>query len=297
MIRILVMGREAQEIEKRLRHVCGDALQIESARLPAQGIRRLDETPPDAVLIGDEQGRATTLVEVIRSRPLGRLIPLVLVSPRAEPGDPSEDASSLGVAAWVVPETSAFEIARLLAEVLDLTQEDMFAQETPSEQERETPQVQRHDDFVVEPLPDRESGPSSGAQSPGDPGPTAPLGPPPFEPPPKAVEPLERRSLFPVRPSEVRVGEVSEEVLRRKLKEVRHEDYYTVLEVRRGAEGAVIREAYQRLRARYDQRRLDFEIVRRFYDEIDEIQDALEDAWAVLGDPDLREKYVAASAR
>ena len=99
-----------------------------------------------------------------------------------------------------------------------------------------------------------------------------------------------------MRAREVRRGEVSEEILLRKLKEVRHEDYFTILEIRRGAEGAVIRQAYQRMIGRYDPDRLDFELVHRHYQALSEIRDALEDAWAVLGDPELRRRYMAHSA-
>ena len=81
---------------------------------------------------------------------------------------------------------------------------------------------------------------------------------------------------------------------RRKLREVRHEDYYTILEVRRGAETPVIKQAYMRLVARYEPSGLDFELAHRYYGEISEILDALEDAWAVLGDNTLRQQYSGA---
>tara|TARA_B100000686_G_C16129100_1_gene636422 strand:+ start:361 stop:600 length:240 start_codon:yes stop_codon:yes gene_type:complete len=75
---------------------------------------------------------------------------------------------------------------------------------------------------------------------------------------------------------------------------VRHEDYYTILEVRRGAETPVIKDAYMRMAALYDGARLDFAILHQCHQELAEIRDALEDAWAVLGDNDLRRLYLGA---
>jgi DnaJ-class molecular chaperone len=90
---------------------------------------------------------------------------------------------------------------------------------------------------------------------------------------------------------------VDQETIKRKLRAVRHEDYYAILELRRGAEGAVVREAFHRLYRRFDSREIDFELAHRFEEELGELRDALEDAWAVLGDSKLRESYLEYTTR
>ena len=92
-------------------------------------------------------------------------------------------------------------------------------------------------------------------------------------------------------------GPLMADDIRRKLKAVRHEDYYAILEIRRGAESQTVREAFHRLTALYDPAHLEFEVAHKFQDELDEIRDALEDAFAVLGDPELREPYLKSTVK
>lgn len=293
MVRVLIMGRGASTWAGRVREVAGPALELDTARLPAEGIRRFEATPPDALVVVDADGgaRARTLIQAIQNRPLGRLLPIVLVS--AAPNSlatPVEIAAELGVDDWLPPEASAVELVHALSGALDLPEDELTHEPLPGD----APQVEEHDGFVIEQLPDEDEQPEPAPQPPPEDEPE----PEPvyYQPPPGPVERVDHQSLFPVRPQQVRHGEVSEEVLRRKLREVRHEDYYTILEVRRGAEGAVIKQAFQRLMARYDPGRLEFDLVHRHFDEIAEIRDAVEDAWAVLGDPELRRRYLEASA-
>ncbi len=323
MVRLLIMGRAAMTWERRLREVAGPQLDLECARLPAEGIRRFEATPPDALLVVDTAAgqRARTLIQAIHNRPLGRLVPILLISPTPDSvATPAEIADELDIFAWMPLDAPAHEVVHALADALELSEDELtraqelgdepsmipppFSGADPSDfSDVSEPRRAEHGDFVMEQIPDdeeqaeaaqageKETPRADDAPSGGDASEPRRGRGVSYEPPAQPVSRVHRDSLFPVRAREVRVGEVSEEVLRRKLKEVRHEDYYTILEVRRGAEGAVIKEAYQRLRTRYDSERLDFDVVRRFYDEIDEIQDALEDAYAVLGDADLRERY------
>ena len=113
----------------------------------------------------------------------------------------------------------------------------------------------------------------------------------------RAVEVVDRASLFPARATAAPEAQVNAESIRHKLKQVRHEDYYVILEVRRGAEGTTIKQAYQRLMTRFDPQGLEFEVSRQFFHELAEIRDAFEDAWAVLGEPRLRQAYSVTGAR
>jgi len=318
MVRVLIMGRAGASWAGRLGEVAGDELEIDVARLPAEGIRRFEATPPDLLLVIEQANltRATTLIQAIQNRPLGRLLPIFLLSSPPEAStSPGDYAAELGIDAWFSPETSALELLASIANALELPVHDLQHGPLPSTEDIPdvTEHIEDHGDFVIQALEgDDAARPSerperatpTGSERRGGEASDKPSSEPAastertadFVPPPLPVARVERSSLFPVRAKEVRAGEVSEESLRRKLKEARHEDYYTLLEVRRGSETAVLRESYQRLMARFEPSRLDFDLVRRFYEEIAEIRDALEDAWAVLGDPDLRQAYMIQSA-
>ncbi len=282
MVRVLLMGRLALEWAAALEDAGADAFALSTARLPAEGIRALEETPPDAVVVTSKDAgvRVRTLVQAIRARPLGALTPILLVCPAPDGGlQAHEVAHELGVEAFLTLESTGHELLLAISEALELSEAEL-APPASTPDPATTPRAA--EDVVIEDLSDfivEEVGPDHFT-----PATTRP------------VSSVSRASLFPVRAQRVRPGALDAGALRRKLKEVRHEDYYTILEVRRGAEGPVIRQAYQRLVARFDPEALDFELTQRFFRELDEIRDALEDAWAVLGEPSLRDRYMAATS-
>lgn len=303
---LLIIGPDAAELDGKLRAHSGAQLDVIATRLPAQGIRTFEQTPPDAILLlgsqtADERSSAAidALVQAVLSRPLGRLIPIVVMSHRPTTALSSEElARELRVDRWLPLSASPYEVLSALADLLDLTE------------------------LLHEPLPSSATPPSTGSFIPRKPSSATP--PPPFdrsrvqgealsqETAPtrevlvsldqgllasaaeQPVARVDRQSLFPVREQEQPRGELTEEQVRRKLKEVRHEDYYAILEVRRGAETPVIKDAYMRMAALYDGARLDFAILHQCHQELAEIRDALEDAWAVLGDNELRRLYLGA---
>ncbi len=81
------------------------------------------------------------------------------------------------------------------------------------------------------------------------------------------------------------------------LRKVRHEDYFTILGVRRSAGNEQVQIAYSSLAFRFEPSKVDFDLRRSFMDELAEISDALEDAWAVLGDHALRQTYIESTTR
>ncbi len=291
LARLLIIGPHAVNTSKTLKEHSGDLLTIEATKLPAQGIRMFEQTPPDAILITSPThgGAARALISAITSRPLGQLIPLLVMSPRPESvASPEEIATELGVNTWLPQDTSAYHILSSLADLLDMTELlSVPLPAEPSAPESSPPPLPPRFDPDKQEMLRQETAPTREVLVTVDPG----AGPLPGTQP--AVARVERQSLFPVRSIPTKEGELSEEMVRRKLKEVRHEDYFTILEVRRGAETPVIKDAYMRIMARYDGARLDFELVHRCYQELAEIGDAIEDAWAVLGDNDLRRRYLS----
>lgn len=287
LARLLIIGQGAAALATTLGEHSGNLLTVEATKLPAQGIRLFEQTPPDALLLlGGGQGAATrALVSAISSRPLGQLIPIIVMSHKPDSvATASEIAKELGVNAWLPRDTSAYHVLSELAEALDLT--ELVSQPLPESSHLGAPTTPPR--FDPEQMLSQETAPTREVMVSLDPGDGHLPGTQP------AVARMDRHSLFPVRATRTKDGELSEEMVRRKLKEVRHEDYYTILEVRRGAETPVIKDAYMRIMARYDGARLDFELVHRCYQELAEIADAIEDAWAVLGDNDLRRRYLSA---
>lgn len=300
-MRLLLVGRPATSLAERLNPLTQAAITLDVARLPAEAIRRFEEVPPDAILVCDEAGggRVSTLVKAIKNRPLGQLVPLLLICPQpASQEDAQQLARELDLHAWLDPEVTAQELCRVLAAELEVPYETLVPpgqQITPMAQHQsqdEPPRSTEPSDafdagYIVEPLdePQGEGAYEEPAAHAIHLAPTSP------------VAALDRAQLFPVRAHQRQSGKVTIDVIRRKLKDVRHEDYYTILEVRRGVDGPMVRQAYQTLMSRFDPETLDFELSRRFFHELAEIRDAFDDAYAVLGDPSLREGYTLAGTK
>jgi hypothetical protein len=295
MIRLLVIGRPASSWAQRLQETAREgSAEVVVARLPAEAVRSFEASPPDAILIVDDMGgpRLRAIVQAIRTRPLGQLLPVVLICPREESADPDGAMHELGLHDWLAPDVSPLDVWRVFTRALEMPGDEVVPAApaprasvpppVPSASPRPLPER------PVEPRPD--DNPDVVVEAP----PPDPVYLPPVEP----VERRDRASLFPLRAAvQPRQGLIDAEAIRRKLRDARHEDYYTVLELRRGADGLLVRQAYQQMIARYDHDAIDFELARRFFVELAEIRDALEDAWAVLGDPELREAYLHQTTR
>lgn len=266
MIRILFIGRDARRWENELNAQANERLETASARLPASGIRDLEQIPPDLVILVDEMSssKPLTLVEAIRERPLGSLTPIVLICP-----DDVSDMrrEELSIDAWLNERAT---IGDLVATLRDLVGPDIWDEEP----EKATDEVARHPapesgaDYILEELPE-EDGPVR----------------------------LRADEVFRNRRAPSEQEQPDEEELKRVLRSVRHEDYFTILGVPRGAQPSIIREAYHRKSERWSDQSLDFDLTHRFHEELAEVRDALEDAWAVLGDPKLREAYLRETTR
>ncbi len=300
VVNLLVIGPGAERLAQSLKQSSGDQLHVRSCVMPAQGIRAFEQTPPDAlILLGkNKQGAAVrALVHAIISRPLGPLIPMMVMSPSPESlASPEEIADELQVNAWLPLDSPTHYVLQVLADIVGF--ESFLGEPLPPERpapKNEPPIARRKPSSQV-----RVDAQPPGALLGQETAPTREVlvnleqGQVPFPETYSAVAKVQRESIFPVKEQPQHQGDLSEEQVRRKLKEVRHEDYYTILEVRRGAETPVIKDSFMRLAARYNSARLDFAIVHNCYQELAEIRDALEDAWAVLGDNELRRLYLSA---
>jgi hypothetical protein len=275
MIRVLIIGRSEAEWRDLINAWAPAKLEADGARLPASGLRQFEATPPDAVIVVEEAkaGRAATLVSAIRERPVGQLIPVVVIAPPA----PEDFEVAAEVDDWFGPDISDGALRETLEAVLGEEFAAEQAASKPVEQPgaaQSAPRAASAENYVLEELDEYDD----------------------YEDRPRRMT---RSSIFSGSQRERTGGpeHLDEEAVRRKLKEVRHEDYFAILEVRRGASNQAIREAFHRLSDAYGDRKLPFEVSHQLSDELAEIRDALEDAWAVLGDPKLREAYIEHTTR
>lgn len=276
VIRILLIGRTADTFAARLAAYT-DAAEFDVAKLPAAGVRQLEQTPPDAVVVLEDNGpeRLHALVDAIKKRPLGALTPVVVASNDALP---DADRKALDVAAWIDLHAPESLVLKTLAELLGIDPRELV--KTPFHEHKTTapktyeprpeasPKRVETPQFLLEEI-DEPTGPRR----------------------------LSPQDIFPKRFSGGISDELDESELRRKLRSVRHEDYFAILEIPRGAETPAIRDAFHKITARFDQNRISFDLQHRYHTEIQEIRDAFEDAWAVLGDSKLRADYLEHTTR
>lgn len=217
MIRVLVIGTQAGVWCARLGAVAPSA-EFEAARLPAAAIREFERSPADAVILCGEgaSGRLAGVLEALRERPLGRLVPCLALG-----------VDGLDVDAEASDDANPADVVMLLAELLGFE-------------------------------PDEIARGSTAAVTHAEAGDEAPL---------------------------------SETRIERKLRQVRHETYFEVLEVTFDVAAADLRGAFARLWAVFDARSVPAELDHRFSDELAEVRDGLEDAFAVLSNEKLRAAY------
>jgi hypothetical protein len=97
--------------------------------------------------------------------------------------------------------------------------------------------------------------------------------------------------------SEMELSRIEEKVtegeIQNKYHSVQHENYFRILEISSDTSDTDARHMYEILSRRYDPENLDPRLVDKCEDQLRKIQDGLEDAWAVLGDKQLREEYLS----
>jgi hypothetical protein len=286
VIRLLVIGRRAGAWVDALSTWERDDVAVDAAERPAEGIRTFDDVSPDMVAIADppESHRIEPLVEAIRQRPLGQLVPVAILGEiEREFDDELERASNPRELRRLV--LSAFELegGGLEADTepeVDSPRETQTAELEEVDADEPTPpsghdeRIER-DGYVVEPLDDLGSNEASSSEL-------------------DETAELERRPASPDASAETGADEAA---IERKLRTVRHDDYFSILGVERSADTRDVLEAHRRLRRQFRASNIDEPLVREYADALDEIADALDDAKAVLGDETLREQYLEATTR
>ena len=299
MVRLLIIGRPADDWSARLDAHTDDELQVHTERLPAAGVRAFESTPADLIVVAADRRRSriATLVDAIRQRPLGQLVPLLVISPVPDDGDVRERIERLQLVDWHPPDVDPLTLLEQIGDELDVDLTSPAGGGSPgthrsrradrAEQAAGTETTAGRD---VDGVASAESTGGDGRASDFDGNIVLER----VDRAPDEPESAQRNSIFRGTHSGVDDSDsaLTERELKQRLKAVRHDDYYAVLDVRRGAESQTVRQAFSQLYERYDPDSMPFELVREHQDAIDEIRDALEDAFAVLGDPDLRRAYL-----
>jgi DnaJ-domain-containing protein 1 len=356
MVQVLIIGRDAEGWKRSLETWSG--LSVEAVSLPSAGIRTFEKRSPDIVIVAEPPGstKAEPIIEAIRDRPLGQLVPLIWVAP-ADAGGPEVEATSKvspnvspaqlveelerhlevqlgrepgstagGLAGESTaatppsgPSTGSVEVDRSAARQPGGTDEPTANRTSPpgastaaressraSEPAREPVEGR---DYVVEPIDDT---PTTEADAPSD------------DPTSRDTESAARDSqpnvsseearntgvdatsgtfgggstVFPASdPADSQPSRVEATDIERKIDEVRHQDYFAILEVERTADTDDIRQAYDRMRELYHPDAVSGRLAQSYADDIREIGDALTDAFAVLADQQLRGAYLDATTR
>ena len=301
MIRVLFIGRQAPDWASAMRSSLGPQIELDTQTMPAAGLRHFDQTPPDAVVLIDptNSARAETLARAIRERPVGQLIAIIAVAPvDARSAELADDGL---VDEWLAPENAQPRLPGAIFEALGLDCNSPSIQPAP-------PAYFTEKTYFIEEIDEPEDPGSTQSLQSTQFGESAPGGAQSFmgfsdldgfSDKPRHMS---HADIFPSSGSRLHdlnavQGHLSASAIQEKLQAVRHRDYFAILELRPGAEGALIREAFHRLYAQFDPDQLDFSLAHRFEAELAEIRDALEDAWAVLGDPRLREAYLTHAIR
>jgi len=315
VIRLLIIGRDAERWRDRLNGWAGKTLDIACETLPSAGMRNFADNSPDAVAIAepDQSPKIEPIVEAIRERPLGQIVPVVLL------GATFVDDEKLHIASAVDTEAGGEALVGELESILDVDLEpaprhaqtmeepDLEVARTEEGDQRtfESTEIPTVREGAAEPddvdprgarPPSRTAGRGEASGATRDPESER------IERPNYILEPLDESEGGGAAESSAPIGDEMSSgmeavarpdgaAIRRKLKEVRHEDYFVILGLRRGADADEVREAYRRMKARFREDRLDFELAETFEAELEEINDALDDARAVLGDDALRQAY------
>ena len=312
MIRLLIIGGDAEQWREELTGWIGESFEVDIEARPAAGIRHFSETSPDAVAVAepDGSGNLGPVVEAIRERPLGQVVPIVVLGPSRLEDDLPRVADVVGQRA------GPGELIRRLESNLDveIAEEPRHAQST-SDPDIEVDRSEREDDgptYVSTEIPTVQAGQA-------EPSEMSPRGgrPERREAPDREAEgeAVDHRDYVIEPLDDGAIGEESAADpagssggadaastpdaadIRRKLKEVRHEDYFVILDVSRSVGGEGVREAYRGMKAQYRVGNFDIHLAEKFEAELDEINDALDDARAVLGDEQLREAYLDRTTR
>lgn len=334
-LRLLVVEFD-REAAAPLTDLHGDIIDVRTAGRAAEAVRAFDTDCPDAVVItiGHKAEKSAALVSALRERPLGALVPLLVVDGGKANGHPiitRDGALETGADRFFGRGTPATHIVTAAAELLGIAleisdQTALAASETAAAiadaLERDTTSsagsaptgefapvpVLPPSKEPLAPLPPVEAGAELAALGrtprPVEPSSTAVVRTEAAASPPEVqqVQVMQSPVRAPTHPTPrfdparnpKQAAPASADAIVRKLRQTRHEDYFTILEVRKGSDPRAIEGSYERLRQRFDPAHVSRPVSDRLHTELAEICDTLDDAFAVLSDAGLREGYLRA---
>ena len=88
------------------------------------------------------------------------------------------------------------------------------------------------------------------------------------------------------------LSSVTPDQIRLTLKKARHEDYFALLEIRKSADLYEIEQAYRRASSRFSASQVGHPVADHYFADLQEIREALDDAYGVLGSEALRTAYL-----
>ncbi len=86
-------------------------------------------------------------------------------------------------------------------------------------------------------------------------------------------------------------AETAKKQIEQKFRQILTEDYFQILEITPDVSNMAIRRAYQRVKLAFSPERYSNEIVQKYKYELEEIRKTIEDAYSILSDPLIRERY------
>jgi methylmalonyl-CoA mutase cobalamin-binding subunit len=258
--------------------LAGALVSVRSCGATAEVVQLVDDDCPDAIIvtIGRDADVVASVIQAVRARPLGSLVPVVVLDGGRASDHPiltSDGALEAGADRFFGAGTPANHIVATVAELLgiDLKIESDQPAPTPTPAEEDTTALTpspapspESDAATVEVMARRTYQPE--------------LSTPRFDP---AKNPRQHEAAGP-------------DTIIKKLRQSRHEDYFTVLEVRKGSDLRAVELSYERLRQSFDPAYVARPVSDRLHVELLEICDTLDDAFAVLSDSHLREDYLRA---
>lgn len=297
MVQVLIIGRDAEGWKRSLETWSG--LEVRAVSLPSAGIRTFEEASPDVVIVAEPPGstKSEPMIQAIRDRPLGRLVPLIWVAPPEETGGDIEASST------VSPDVSPAQLVDEVETHLEVQLgRDPGQHSTNLAGESTAASMRSTNSAPVSGSARVESGGSSVRE------PDASPEREPVEGRDYVVEPIDDEpetdesgsTLFPQSSDPHRSGNepsVDATDIERKIEEVRHQDYFSILEVDRTAGTEEVERAYHRLKQTYDPETIDGRVAQSYSEVLRDIGDALTDAYAVLADDVLREQYLQTTTR
>ncbi len=314
-MRVMLIGLP-MALASQISNLRAEGMDVVIADRPGEALRRFDMESPDVVAlgVGSDPEQSALILQALRDRPLGALVPVALVHTGHAPHHPlttPAGAAEAGADHYFGPGTPATSLMQGMGDLLGVILHTPGMSSSPSSRRRSSGSLSRplsrSGRTPPPPPPSRTNLREDPASQPTrktrnkqvrsyDSAMAQELRPTPYQPDnldTPSPELLSPRHV-PQRSKARQHGTVNGDVIRLKLRQIRHEDYFSILDLRKSADISSIEQSFQLLRRRFEASRVAAPLADRHHNELREICDALEDAFAVLSNTDLREDYLRA---